>query len=134
MTQGIIKCDSVKKPQRNRHAGWSFLQLRSFVAYKAALAGIPVVLVDPRNTSRTCNACGHCEKANRKSRSAFECHHCGHAVNADLNAARNIRAKAVVKLPMVGSGQVPPPEGGGLRLNSPGVPGRGHRWLLSRAT
>jgi IS605 OrfB family transposase len=101
--KGIRDRVSVKKPQRNRHAGWSFLQLRSFVAYKAALAAVPVVLVDPRNTSRTCNACGHCEKANRKSQSAFECRHCGHAVGADLNAARNIRAKAVVKLPMVGS-------------------------------
>jgi IS605 OrfB family transposase len=101
--KGIRDRVSVKKPQRNRHASWSFLQLRSFVAYKAKLAGIPVVLVDPRNTSRTCAECGHCEKANRRSQSAFECRQCGHSANADLNAARNIRAKAIVKAPMVGS-------------------------------
>jgi IS605 OrfB family transposase len=101
--KGIRGRVPVKKPQRNRHAGWSFLQLRSFVTYKAALAGVQVVPVDPRNTSRTCNMCGHCEKTNRKSQSAFECRRCGHSANADLNAARNIRAKAVVKLPMVGS-------------------------------
>lgn len=53
--KGIRDRVSVKKPQRNRHAGWSFLQLRSFVTYKAALAGVTVVTVDPRNTSRTCN-------------------------------------------------------------------------------
>jgi len=94
---------SVKKPQRNRHAGWSFLQLRSFVSYKATLAGVALILIDPRNTSRTCNACGHCEKANRKTQSEFECRQCGHSANADLNAARNIRAKALVKVPMVGS-------------------------------
>jgi putative transposase len=94
---------SVKKPQRNRHAGWSFLQLRSFVTYKAALAGILIVLVDPRNTSRTCSVCGHCEKANRKSQSEFECCDCRYSANADFNAARNIRAKAFVKVPMVGA-------------------------------
>ncbi len=75
--KGIRDRVSVKKPQRNRHAGWSFLQLRSFVTYKATLAGILVVTVDPRNTSRTCAECGHCEKANRKSRAEFECRQCG---------------------------------------------------------
>lgn len=101
--KGIRDRVSVKKPQRNRLVGWSFLQLRSFVTYKATLVGIPVVLVDPRNTSRTCSVCGHCEKANRKSQAEFQCCQCGHHANADLNAARNIRAKALVKAPMVGS-------------------------------
>jgi putative transposase len=100
--KGIRDRVSVKKPQRNRHAGWSFLQLRSFVIYKAALAGVLVVMIDPRNTSRTCNVCGHCEKANRKSQAEFECRQCGYSANADFNAARNIRAKGLVKVPMVG--------------------------------
>jgi IS605 OrfB family transposase len=96
---------SVQKPQRARHAGWAFFQLRAFVEYKAKLAGVTVVFVDPRNTSRTCAECGHCEKANRKSQAAFECRHCGHSANADGNAARNIafRARGCVKVPMVGS-------------------------------
>jgi transposase len=72
------------------------------VAYKAGLAGVLVVTVDPRNTSRTCAECGHCEKANRKSQAEFQCKQCGHSANADLNAARNIRAKALVRVPMVG--------------------------------
>lgn len=102
--KGIRDRVSVKTPeQRARHAGWSFLQLRSFVTYKAVLAGVSVVLVDPRNTSRTCSECGHCEKANRKSQGDFRCLQCGHSANADLNAARNIRAKALIKAPMVGS-------------------------------
>jgi len=100
--KGIRDRVSVKKPQRNRHAGWSFLQLRSFVIYKAALAGVLVVTVDPRNTSRTCNACEYCDKSNRKSQAEFECRQCGHSANADVNAARNIRAKGLVKVPMVG--------------------------------
>jgi IS605 OrfB family transposase len=102
--KGIRDRVSVKEPeQRSRHSGWAFGQLRSFVEYKAKLNGIPVVTVDPRNTSRTCAECGHCEKANRKSQAEFCCLHCGHSTNADLNPARNIRARACVKSPTVGS-------------------------------
>jgi IS605 OrfB family transposase len=82
---------------RNRLSGWSFGQLYAFLSYKSELAGVPVVTVDPRNTSRTCSACGHCEKANRKSRSEFRCKACGHESHADVNAALNIRALAARK-------------------------------------
>jgi IS605 OrfB family transposase len=101
--QGIRDRTQFRKPQRAKMTGWAFFQLRSFVEYKAALAGVSVVLVDPRNTSRTCAECDHCEKANRKSQSEFECRLCGHRSHADLNAARNIasRARAAVNRPMV---------------------------------
>jgi putative transposase len=79
---------------RNRLSGWSFYQLRGFITYKALDAGIPIVLVDPRHTSRTCSACGHCEKSNRRSQADFVCKHCQFSVNA----ARNIRAQANCKL------------------------------------
>ena len=88
---------------RNRLSGWSFAQLVAFLTYKAGLAGIPIVKVDPRNTSRTCAECGYCEKDNRRSQSAFHCVSCGHRANADANAARNIRALAVSK-PATGLG------------------------------
>lgn len=91
---GIRKRTTVRAKQRARHSGWAFSQLRSFIEYKATQAGVPVVLVDPRNTSRTCSICGHCDKANRKTRDEFACRHCGHAEDADLNAARNIRSRA----------------------------------------
>ena len=80
---------------RNRLSGWSFFQLRGFIEYKARLAGVTVIVVNPRNTSRTCAECGHCEKANRKSQSVFSCRSCGHQANADHNAARNIRSLAL---------------------------------------
>lgn len=82
---------------RNRLSGWAFAQLGTFIGYKARLAGVPVVFVDPRNTSRTCAECGHCEKSNRKSQVEFLCKACGHQDHADRNAARNIRALAVPK-------------------------------------
>ena len=73
---------------------WSFDQLKQFLVYKAEAAGIPVVFVDPRNTSRTCSACGYCAKENRKSQSKFLCLSCGLDMNADSNAALNIQARA----------------------------------------
>jgi putative transposase len=96
---GIRDRTTVRAKDRPRHTGWSFFQLRSFVEYKAQLAGVPIVPVDPRNTSRTCHVCGHCEKANRKSQAEFLCKHCGHSTNADSNAALNIRDRAVVNPP-----------------------------------
>src|SRR5271157_5471143 len=87
---------------RNRLSGWSFHQLFSFLSYKAQDAGIPIVQVDPRNTSRTCSVCGHCEQANRKSQAEFLCKHCGFSANADWNAARNIRALAASKAARTG--------------------------------
>ena len=101
--KGIRDRVSVRKPQRNRLGSWAFSQLRSFVTYKAALAGVPVVLVNPRNTSRTCSECGHCEKANRKSQGEFHCRHCEFSENADFNAALNIRALALAKVPIAGT-------------------------------
>ncbi len=91
---------TVRRSQRSRHSSWSFGQLRSFLSYKAALAGVPLHLVDPRNTSRTCHACGHCAKANRKSQASFACQQCGLSMNADINAAINISV-AVVMQPIV---------------------------------
>jgi IS605 OrfB family transposase len=91
---------TVRKSQRNRHTSWAFGQLRFFLSYKAALAGVPLHLVDPRNTSRTCHACGHCAKENRKSQASFICRACGLVAPADWNAAINI-SRAEVKQPIV---------------------------------
>ncbi len=90
---------TVKKSQRNRHSSWAFGQLRSFLSYKAALAGVPLHTVDPRNTSKTCHVCGHCTKENRKSQASFVCQSCGLSMNADINAAINI-SRAAVKQPI----------------------------------
>jgi transposase len=74
---------------------WAFFQLRVFLAYKAALAGVPVVLVNPAYTSQTCSRCGHREKAIRRSQAKFLCVKCGFSAHADLNAAVNIRERAL---------------------------------------
>lgn len=100
---GIRERITVRRAQRATLHSWSFHQLRQFVAYKAQRAGIPVVLVDPRNTSQECSVCGCVDKRNRPNQSTFSCVSCGHAANADTNAARNISRRAVVNPPNVGS-------------------------------
>src|SRR6185436_19133857 len=88
-----------RRPQRATLHSWGFAQLRAFISYKAQLCGVPVHLVDPRNTSRTCPACGHCAKENRKTQASFVCTSCGFAGPADVIAARNIARRAAVNRP-----------------------------------
>lgn len=76
-------------------SSWSFCELENFLKYKCEALGVQVVKVDPRYTSQTCSACGHCQKENR-SGSNFFCLSCGHKEHADFNAAKNIRDKHVV--------------------------------------
>jgi putative transposase len=98
---GIHERATVRRSQRAMHSGWAFFQLRAFLSYKAATAGVKLVVVDPRNTSRTCPACGYIDKANRKSQSEFACKSCGFAANADLVGATNIARRAAVMQPIV---------------------------------
>ena len=88
------RANSLNRAMRWLMGNWAFADLRAKIEYKAAEAGIPVVFVDPRNTSRTCSKCGHCEKANRKSQSHFKCLQCSFEIGADFNAALNIEARA----------------------------------------
>lgn len=85
---------TVRRSQRSKHANWAFYQLRGYITYKAALVGVPVIAVDPRNTSRLCPMCGCIDKANRRSQSLFLCVSCGYSAPADHNAAANIRQRA----------------------------------------
>lgn len=98
---GITRRVRVKKAQRDDLTSWAFHELKSFLEYKCRLAGIPLVEVDPRNSSRTCSVCGHCDKGNRKTQAEFLCQVCGYADNADRNAAVNLAARGGIKRPTV---------------------------------
>ena len=76
----------VRKAQRRKHHSWAFSQLRSFLEYKSKLVGIPLVVVNPRYTSKICNVCKMIGNRNGKH---FSCPNCGNA-DADVNAAKNI--------------------------------------------
>ncbi len=80
--------------------------LRRRIEYKAAWAGRQVVAVNPAYTSQECPACGHVDSENRKTQDKFSCVVCGHSDHADVNAARNILARALAGglMPAVGGG------------------------------
>jgi putative transposase len=103
---GIRKSVTVRRTQRSRLHSWAFYQLRGFVEYKAAIAGIPVILVNPRGTSHICPECGHNENGNRPDRNTFRCVQCGFSGNADHIAAINIAARAAVNQPIVACDEV----------------------------
>ncbi len=59
-------------------------------------AGVTVIMVDPKGTSTTCHMCGHADGNSRISQGEFQCTNdkCDNDINADINAAHNIAAKA----------------------------------------
>ena len=76
-------------------AAWN--QLVQYATYKAAYAGRSCVLVDPRNTSKTCSGCGRIvEKA--LSERVHKCPHCDLEMDRDLNASLNVLAAGLRSL------------------------------------
>lgn len=77
-------------------AGWA--TFRTQLEYKAERYGRAFVKVDPKYTSQICSSCGHKDKENRQSQSKFVCLSCGEEQNADVNAAKNILARALASI------------------------------------
>jgi len=75
-------------------AGWA--TLNEFLAYKAESAGRQLIKVDPRNTTQACSGCGVIVPKDLNQR-WHECPDCGLSLDRDVNAARNILARAVVR-------------------------------------
>lgn len=65
---------------------WSYRRLQEFIAYKAELAGIKVVYINPYNTSKKCPKCG---KINSPQDRIYQCE-CGFHAHRDVTAAMNI--------------------------------------------
>ena len=99
--EGIRMRTTVRKGNRYIHNSWSFHQLRSFIEYKATEPGIPVIVVNTRNTSMECPVCHTIDKGNRPERFRFRCISCGLEGEADFIASLNIRNRAAIKQPIV---------------------------------
>lgn len=88
----LEKLGTIRKSRRHTRSfnktlhSWSFRQLQSFLQYKARLRGIPIVFVEPRNTSKECSRCG---SEGARIGKEFVCQ-CGHVDHADANAGFNI--------------------------------------------
>ncbi|MGA2800637.1 MAG: transposase [Candidatus Micrarchaeaceae archaeon] len=73
------------------HASWNkFIQLLS---YKAESAGLKVIKVDPRNTTKQCSGCGNIQDMPLSER-IYICNRCGLRIDRQLNASINILKKA----------------------------------------
>jgi len=71
--------------------GWGIFL--SILTSKAANAGREVVAVDPAGTSQECSGCGAVVRKELSER-MHRCDVCGLVIGRDVNAARNIRARA----------------------------------------
>ena len=92
---GIRDRVRLRKPQRATLHSWAFAALGKYIAYKAQLAGVALVQVNPAHTSQTCHKCGWVDKRNRRSQSVFKCRRCDFVGHADHNAAINIATRGV---------------------------------------
>ena len=82
--------------------GWGMF--KSFLTYKLKyMYNTELIKVNPKYTSQKCSQCHYIHKHNRKTQAEFVCKDCGHAMNADLNAALNIKAAGTAVL--FGAGQ-----------------------------
>ena len=70
---------------------WSFYRLAKFIEYKATLAGILVIRVDPYKTSQRCPICGETHKAKDRK---YVCE-CGFHAHRDVVGAINIARNAI---------------------------------------
>jgi len=76
----------------NKNHHWRVGLLRDRILGWADEHGVRVVQVNPAYTSQTCSGCGHCDKGNRHGE-VFHCQQCGLEMDADINAAINIRQR-----------------------------------------
>jgi putative transposase len=74
-------------------AAWS--RFTNMLSSKAESAGCKVLFVNPENTTKTCHHCGHVQDMPLSERT-YRCPECGLVEDRDLNAARNILARATL--------------------------------------
>jgi len=67
----------------------AFHELRGIMKYQMEKYGKKVVLVDPRNSSKTCAKCGYVKMDLTLSDRVFECPKCGWRADRDYNSSLN---------------------------------------------
>ena len=90
---------NVKGMVRNRHLSKSISDVawstfRQWLEYFGKKYGKLTIAVPPQNTSQNCSNCGHKVQKSLSTRTHI-CPHCGYVEDRDVNAARNIRSKAL---------------------------------------
>ena len=85
------------RPKRSKELNrrlslWPRRKLLQIIEYKAQWKGIPVVKVDPRNSSRTCPICGRIQYSRMGTEFACEC---GWRLDRHINASLNLLQTAI---------------------------------------
>ena len=88
----LSKKQIVARRKNNRSLNtWSFYRLTKYIVYKAAMAGIHLVYVDPYKTSQRCPICGEAHKSKDRK---YVCE-CGFHAHRDVVGAINIARNAL---------------------------------------
>lgn len=90
----VVQRENIRDLRRWRRSNrcmqaWSYRELFDKLDNAASEHGVRIKKLRPAYTSQRCSACGWTWKGNRKGK-AFKCSRCGNALDADLNAARNL--------------------------------------------
>jgi putative transposase len=89
--KGVFKPREDKSLNR-RLSMWPRRKLHQFIEYKAQWRGIPVLKVDPRNSSRKCPVCGRLQDSRKGTEFVCEC---GWHLDRHINASLNLLQTAV---------------------------------------
>jgi putative transposase len=76
-------------------AAW--YRFREWLEYFGRIYGVPVIAVEPANTSQNCSNCGE-RVVKTLSTRTHKCPHCGYIADRDENAAKNILKSALKQL------------------------------------
>lgn len=93
--------------------GW--YSFKTMLAYKLEERGGLLVLVPPKNTSRTCPNCRYISAENRRTQAHFSCIKCGYKENADVVGAINVLRAGHARLACEMNGAVRPLSAGTQR-------------------
>ena len=79
--------------QSIQNASWN--RFINMLSYKAESAGMKVIKVDARNTSKECSSCGNIQEMPLSERT-YICNRCGMTMDRDVNASINILNRATL--------------------------------------
>ena len=86
-----------KALHRSVYNDWGLYGFVQMLTYKCLLAGKELVILDERETSKTCSGCGHQQPMPLWKRT-YRCGNCSLVLDRDENSAVNIRERFLARL------------------------------------
>ena len=89
--------EHLKALHRAVYNDWGLSGFVQMLTYKCLLAGKELVILDERETSKTCSSCGHQQPMPLWKRT-YRCGNCSLVLDRDENSAVNIRERFLARL------------------------------------